>query len=177
MMAEYLEVVAGLFMVSKMQPFRITPGVTFDFLPLGDLPRIDSIERVIHKFHALSPGKVGKVKRPWYCHHFQDDHLVVLHGCRHVELFSKEHGKIEKLTVYSDCIYRNNVMLHTGGVMLTWPRGVFHRIVSGDEGSASMNFASHYEGYSEATNYDIYDVDIETGESQIIRKGVEDQVI
>ncbi len=174
-MGEFFLKVEGLFTVAGMNPFRSTPGVTFDLFPLDEVPCINSIERVIHKFRAVSPGKVGKVTRPWYSHEFQDDHLVVLHGCRHVELYNKAHGIVERLTVYPDCIYRNNVLLHSGGVMLSWPRGVFHRIVSGDEGSASINLATHYPGYDLKNNFDIFDLNTETGESVLIRQGYEDQ--
>ena len=174
-MEEQLKVIEGLYRITKMRPFRSTPGVTFDLVPWDVLDRVDAVERVIHKFHAMSPGKVGKVKRPWYCHPHQDDHLLVLHGCRHVELFSREHGKIEKLTVYPDCIYKNNVLLQNSGGLVTMPRGVFHRIISGDEGSASLNFATRHPGYDASSNYDIYDVDLETGTSWVIRRGLEDQ--
>jgi hypothetical protein len=60
--------------------------------------------------------------------------------------------------------------------MLGWPRRVFHRIVSNEQtGSASINFAVHYEGFDIRTNFNIYDLYVETGSARIIRHGYLDQ--
>jgi hypothetical protein len=53
---------------------------------------------------------------------------------------------------------------------------VFHLITSDPiEGSASVNLATHYEGFDIETNFSIYDLDVDTGEYKVIRKGSLDQ--
>ena len=60
--------------------------------------------------------------------------------------------------------------------MITWPVLVFHRIVSSQtEGSASINFAAHYEGFDVRTNFNVYSLDTETGAHEVIREGWRDQ--
>jgi len=65
---------------------------------------------------------------------------------------------------------------HTPGVSFDLvPRGIFHRIVSGEEGSASLNFAVHYAGIDMRTNFNIYSLQQETGEFAVLREGYLDQ--
>ena len=52
---------------------------------------------------------------------------------------------------------------------------VFHRIRSGDQGSASVNLATHYEGWNVRNNFDVFSLDPETGEFRVIREGWMDQ--
>ena len=66
-------------------------------------------------------------------------------------------------------------MLLDEPAMLVWPWYVFHRIVSGLEGSASLNFAVHYEGLDMRTNFNIYDLDMASGAYRMIREGFRDQ--
>ncbi len=167
--------IPGLFKIIPLTPLRSTPGVTFDLVPRSLIRRISSIDRVIHQDEAVSPGPVNDVERPWYMHPNQDDNLIVLAGVRHVELYRKFHGSIEKFTVTPEEIVHRDTVVHRGGAMLVWPRGVFHRIVSGPGGSASINFAVHYEGIDMRTNFNIYDLDPETGEFAVIREGFRDQ--
>ena len=100
---------------------------------------------------------------------------MVLHGTRRVELYSKTHGRMERFEVTADKITKNDHPLHEGPAMLVWPRGVFHRIESLEEGSASINFAVHYEGIDLRNNFNIYDLDLETGRFKVIREGFRDQ--
>ncbi len=167
--------IPGLYRIIGLSVFRRTPGVSFDNVPVGALPRIDAIDRVIHQQKAVSPGPVAGVERPWYMHPHQDDNLVVLHGSRHVDIYSKQHGRIETFLVEADRIEHNGRLLVNGPAMLVWPRGVFHRIESGPEGSASLNFAVHYPGIDMRTNFNIYDLDPETGRFMVIREGFLDQ--
>jgi hypothetical protein len=108
-------------------------------------------------------------------HPHQDDNLIVLNGERRVEIYTKKHGRIESFEVTPDRILRNNEPVIDGPAMLVWPRGVFHRIESLDEGSASINFAVHYEGFDMRTNFSIYDLDLETDRFKVIREGFKDQ--
>ncbi|MBT3194241.1 MAG: hypothetical protein HN341_16980 [Verrucomicrobia bacterium] len=171
-----LEEVEGVYRIIALKSLRRTPGVKFDMVMLSSLLRIDAIDRVIHEGGAVSPGPVGDIERPWYMHTYQDDNLLVLHGTRHVEIYTPKHGQVEAFTVTADHVMRNGKVLHEGAAMLVWPRGVFHRIVSDPvEGSASLNLATHYDGFDIATNFSIYDLNTETGESRVIRKGSLDQ--
>lgn len=171
-----LEEIEGLYKIVALRPLRRTPGVRFDMVVLSTLLRIDAIDRVIHEGGAISPGPVGDIERPWYMHNCQDDNLLVLHGKRYVDIYTADHGKIESFTVTPDHVMKNDKILHEGAAMLVWPRGVFHRIVSDPaEGSASLNLATHYKGFDIETNFSVYDLDVETGDYRIIRKGSLDQ--
>ncbi len=167
---------AGLYKIIELQVFRKTQGVTFDLFPMQAVPHIDSIDRVLHDHGAVSPGPVNAVERPWYMHTAQDDNLIVLHGQREVDIYTPEHGCVEHFTVTPDKIYHNGELIFEGGAILVWPSGVFHRIVSGQEGSASINLAVHHEGFDIKTNFSIYDLNTETGAFKVIREGHRDQV-
>ena len=165
----------GFYRIVKLQKLRETPGVHFDCLPIKALPRIDAIDRVIHDQGAISPGPVGDIERPWYMHPHQDDNLMVLYGTRFVDIYSGEHGGLKSFEITPGYVKHKNKVIHDGPAMLVWPRNVFHRIVSGPEGSASVNFAVHYPGMDIKTNFNIYDLNTETGEYRVIREGFRDQ--
>ncbi len=175
-MSAIIEEKKGLYRLIKLELFRKTPGVIFDLYPLETIPHIDSIDRVLHERSAVSPGPVGDVEQPWYMHVHQTDNLIVLHGQRTVELYSKNHGKVETFVVTPNKILHNGNLMFEGGAVLSWPPLVFHRIVSGEEGSASINLASHSEGFDVRTNFNIYDLDASTGKFRVVRKGFEDQL-
>jgi hypothetical protein len=59
--------------------------------------------------------------------------------------------------------------------MLVWSQGVFHRIQSGEKGSASLNFAVRGKEFDIKTNFNIYDLDTNTGEYKVLREGHLDQ--
>ena len=101
--------------------------------------------------------------------------VIVLQGVRYVEIYTKAHGRIESFIITPERIEQNNRILFDGPGLLVWPRGVFHRIKSGENGSASINLATHYEGIDMRTNFNIYSLDIKTGEFRVIREGHLDQ--
>jgi hypothetical protein len=169
--------IQGLYKVVALQPFRKTEGVSFDILPRNLVPKVDAVDRVIHKNRAVSPGPVGSISEPWYMHPHQDDNLIVLQGVRYVEIYTKAHGRIESFIITPERIEHNNRILYDGPGLLVWPRGVFHRIKSGEKGSASINLATHYEGIDMRTNFNIYDVDIGTGKFMVLREGYLDQTM
>jgi len=171
-----LEEVENLYKIVRLKEVRRTKNVQFDVLDISQIPHIDSFDRVIHAPGAISPGTVDNVERPWYMHPHQEDNLMVLHGIRNIDIYSPEHGKVEHFTVTADKVCRGDEVCCTGAAMLVWPRGVFHRIVSCSElGSSSVNFAVHYEGFDIKTNFNIYDLDTETGKFKVIRAGHLDQ--
>ena len=165
----------GFWRIIKLRPFRKTEGVSFDILPMRALPKVDGIDRVIHEGRAISPGAVGDIERPWYVHRFQEDNLLVLHGERSVEIYSAAYKRVESFVVTADSIVHNGKLAYEGSAMVVWPRDVFHRIVSGDTGSISINFAVRHEGFDINTAFDVYDLDTRTGEHRVIREGRLDQ--
>ncbi len=162
--------------VIPLKPFRRTPGVRFHLFPMKQFPRIDAIDRVIHDGGAVSPGPVGHVERPWYMHQNQEDHLIVLHGSRDVELFWPPLGKVERYRISADRIEKDGLAVLEGAGVLAWGTGVFHRIKSDDKlGSASLNVAVRTEGFDIATNFSIYELDTATGSFKVLREGWRDQ--
>jgi len=171
-----IEQVEGVYRVQRLSRLRQTPGVSFDVLPPRLVPRVDSIDRVIHEAGALSPGCVAEVARPWYMHPDQDDHLMVLAGKRYVDLYSPILGRIVSFEVGPDRVGREGELICESASLLIWNRGVFHRIRSDAEtGSRSVNLATHYPSFDIDTNFNIYNLDEETGEFQVLRRGSEDQ--
>jgi hypothetical protein len=171
------EEVENLYKIIPMKILRRTQKVLFDIVPVTSFAeKIGAVDRVIHEPGAISPGSVGNVERPWYMHTHQGDNLIVLAGERDVEIYTKEHGRIELFTVTPQQILKNGEIFYDKPAMLAWPRGAFHRIKSSDKsGSASINFAVHYEGFDIKTNFNIYDLNTDTGEYRIIREGHLDQ--
>lgn len=167
--------VKGLYKVIKLKEFRKTEGVSFDVMVKDMIPKVDAIDRVLHKGGAVSPGPVGDVERPWYMHPHQEDNLLVLQGERHIEVYNKEHGKVEKFVVTPNYVEHNGERIVEGGGLVVWPTNVFHRIISKEGGSASVNLATHKEGFDIKTNFNIYDLNTETGEYKLIREGYKDQ--
>jgi hypothetical protein len=161
--------------IIALKPFRETEGVSFDLLPMEALPRIDGIDRVIHRHGAISPGAVGDVARPWYVHHYQEDNLLVLQGERTAEIYTIASGRVETFVVTPSRVIHNGVVAFEGAAMVVWPCHVFHRITSGKEGSASLNFAVRHPGFDINTAFDVYDLDTATGEHRVIREGRLDQ--
>lgn len=170
-----LDEVPDFWRIIKLKPFRKTDGVAFDIFPMKALPRIDGIDRVLHTGGAISPGAVGEVARPWYIHHHQEDNLLVLHGQRTAEIYSLKHRTVETFVVRPDRILHNGKIVYEGAAMVVWPCHVFHRIESGPEGSASLNFAVRHPGFDIHTAFDVYRLDTETGEHEVIREGRLDQ--
>jgi hypothetical protein len=169
-----LDEVENLYKIIQLKEFRKTANVRFDSVESGEIPCIDGIDRVLHAPNAQSPGKLPACDAPWYMHPCQEDNLMVLYGTRFVEIFTPEYGKIERFTVSPNKIIHGE-KIYNCAAMLVWPCGVFHRIVSGEEGSASVNFAVRFEGFDIDTNFNIYSLDTETGKYSVIRKGALDQ--
>ncbi|MFO7733689.1 MAG: hypothetical protein R6X21_08570 [Candidatus Aminicenantes bacterium] len=164
------------YRVIPLKPFRRTQGVRFHLFPMEELPKIDAIDRVIHDGGAVSPGPVGQVARPWYMHRNQEDHLIVLHGSREVELFWPPYGRVDRYRISADRIEKDGVTVHEGAGILAWDTDVFHRIRSDDRlGSASLNVAVRDQGFDIATNFSIYELDTASGSFKVLREGWLDQ--
>lgn len=173
---EVIDEVEDFYRIVRLMPLRQTEGVFFDTIPISVFGKIDAIDRVVHDSGAISPGRVGDVKRPWYMHPSQDDHLMVLWGKRVVELFSLKHGGILEFEITPQYVKKNGKVIFEGQALVCWPRNVFHRVESSlEDGSYSLNFAVHFEGFDIATNFNIYDLNTGTGEFKEIRRGELDQ--
>ena len=170
-----IQEVAEFYTVRSLGVLRRTEGVSFDYIPMESLQKLDAIDRVIHQQGATSPGPVGAVKRPWYKHTHQVDNLIVLHGKRIVEIYHPEHG-LHSFEVTADTIQLDGTILFNGPAMLTWHRNVFHRVKSDERlGSASLNLATRDPAFDLDTNFSVYDLDIKTGAYTVIREGHLDQ--
>lgn len=170
-----IDEVPGFYRIIELKAFRRTEGVSFDIVPMEFMPHIEGIDRVVHKRFAISPGPVAGVDRPWYMHPYQEDNLLVLHGSRSVDIFTMKHRRIESFVVEPERILHNGELVYEGPAMLVWPTGVFHRITTGEEGSASLNFAIRNPGFNVKTNFNVYDLDMERGKTTLLRAGYLDQ--
>lgn len=166
----------------RLIPFRVlrrTAGVKFDEMVPSDIPQIDGIDRVIHGPNSISPGPVDDVTpavmRPWYMHTHQDDNLMVLQGTRYVDIWCPKQKQGSSFVITPDKIYKNDKLYYDGPAMVVWPAGIFHRIVSGAEGSISVNFATRLDGYRLDNNFSIYNLCRTTGAHTVIKDGSDDQ--
>ncbi len=169
------EEIKGLCKIVDLRKLRRTEGVKFDAVPEVFLQDLGGVDRVIHISNAVSPGTIEGVERPWYMHPYQSDNLLVLSGERHIDLYSKEHGKIEKFVVTREKIFMNGELVCDHPAVLTWPPYVFHRVESKEKGSSSINFAQRTKGFDIKDNFSIYDLNPTTGEYRVIREGHCDQ--
>lgn len=166
--------VKGLFHVIPFTLLRKTPNVDFHSIPFID--RATGMESVIHAQGALSPGTIDEVQNPWYMHPNQEDNLFTITGKRIVELYHPDHGTIERFEVSRNEITRNGKIILNEPGILGWPVGVFHRNSSPYEGgSSSLNMALRFEHFNIDYEFNIYDIDLQTGKSTVIREGHLDQ--
>jgi len=164
-----------MYRIIPLRVLRRTVGVKFDEMVPSDIPKIDGIDRVIHASNSISPGPIHPIKRPWYMHKYQDDNLMVLQGTRFVDIYCPLQKKKSSFIITPDKIYKNNFLYCDYPAMIVWPAGIFHRIISGPEGSISVNFATRHPKFDLKDNFNIYDLNIETGESRVLKKGDQDQ--
>lgn len=164
-----------MYRLIPLRQLRRTAGVIFDEVVPSDIPLISGIDRVIHKANGISPGPCEGVKRPWYMHTGQDDNLLVLQGERFIDIYCPNQKKLASFIVTPDKVYKNDKLYCNQPAMVVWPAGIFHRIISGSEGSISVNFATRNADFNLEDNFNIYDLNTETGEYKVIRDGTLDQ--
>lgn len=170
-----IDEIPGLYRIIPVQVLRRIGNVEFDAIPIPN-EGISGLDRVWHKGdNVLSPDSVEGVERPWYMHPYQDDYLMMFNGVRYNELYHPKNGHVtvEATTEY---IKIDGKTVHEGSsAIVMWPRGVFHRIKSNGD-AVSINLAVRYkEGFDIDTEFNVYDVNTETGESRLIREGHLDQ--
>lgn len=164
-----------MYRLIPLRALRRTTGVKFDEIVPSDIPKIDGIDKVIHGPNSISPGPVNNITRPWYKHSGQDDNLLVLQGTRYVDIYDPKTKDKASFVITPDKVYKNDKLYYDGPAMVVWPSGIFHRIISGDEGSISINFATRTKDFDLKDNFNIYDLDTRTGEHICIKNGIEDQ--
>lgn len=168
-----------LYRLIPLRNLRRTKGVKFDEMVPSDIPNIHGIDRVIHGPNSLSPGpvedSVPPIKRHWYMHSGQDDNLLVLQGTRYIDIFEPKTLTNASFIITPDKVYKNDKLYFDGPAMVVWPAGIFHRIISGEEGSISVNFATRTEKFDLKDNFNIYNLCTTTGEYQLLRDGSDDQ--
>jgi hypothetical protein len=166
--------IKGLCFILPLVEIRNTPSVQFHNFP-EIVVGLSAVDRVEHKPGAQSPSIAGdECARPWYMHPNQEDNLIVFEGRRVVDLYNKEHSKVETFEVFKDKLLHDGEVIHEGPHIFGWPTDVFHRVMSPD-GSLSMNFARHFDGFDIESNFNIYDLNEETGEFKTLRSGHLDQ--
>ena len=177
-MSHLLPVIEWLCFIRPLPPLRSTPNVEFNVIPVLD--NLSAIDRVRHQPGAYSPSVPNSDARPWYMHPDQEDNLLVCEGTRVVELYNQHHGVVEVFEVTPNRLMqcKPNLsecrVIYEGPHIFGWPRDVFHRVYS-PNGSFSINFARHYEGFDLSTNFNIYDLNPETGDYKVVREGHLDQ--
>lgn len=167
-----------ILIMYRLIPLRIlrrTQGVKFDEIVPSDIPKIDGIDRVIHGPNSISPGPVDSIKRPWYMHKAQDDNLMVLQGSRYVDIFDPKTKQKASFVITPEKVYKNDKLYYDGPCMVVWPAGIYHRIISGSEGSISINIATRNSEFDLKDNFNVYQLCTTTGNSIIIKDGYEDQ--
>lgn len=161
-----------------MRTLRNTPRVKFHEIVPSDIPSIHGLDRVVHEPYAISPSPVEDAqfsKRPWYMHPAQDDNLLVLQGERFVDIFCPKIKKLASFIITPEKVYKNDKLYHDAPAMIVWPAGIFHRIVTGSTGSISVNFATRKPGFNIDDNFNIYNLDVTTGNHLLVKDGKDDQ--
>ena len=168
-----------MYRLIPLRMLRRTRGVKFDEMVPSDIPKIDGIDKVVHGPNSISPGPVEDsappIKRPWYMHPGQDDNLMVLQGTRYIDIYCPKKKEKASFIVTPDQVYKNEKLYYDGPAMIVWPAGIFHRIISGEEGSISINFSTRTDKFNLDDNFNVYNLNIYTGEYQVLKEGSEDQ--
>lgn len=168
-----------MYRIIPLRILRRTAGVKFDEMVPSDIPVIHGIDRVIHGPNSISPGPVEDitppVKRPWYMHPGQDDNLMVVQGTRYVDIYDPKTKNQASFIITPDKVFKNDKLYYDGPAMVVWPAGIFHRIISGEEGSISVNFSTRTLDFDLKNNFDVYSLCKATGKYTGIKDGSDDQ--
>ena len=170
--SEIIKKIEWLFHIVPLKKLRHTENVDFDIMSFAW--EFNGIDIVKHKPGARSPGNANWKENLWYMHKHQEDNLITLHGNRFIELYTKEHWKVERFEISHECIKWNWEVILEWDWILWWPTNVFHRNYSPDW-SISMNFAMRNNEFDIDTEFNIYDLNTKTWEYDVVRVGKLDQ--
>lgn len=164
----------GMCYLIPLAKLRETPKVRFHFVPGLAEEGIATIQRVKHEPGALSPSIEGnETVQPWYMHPHQEDNCMVLHGERVIDLYTAEHGLKRFEATPEKLTHAGEVLIDVPHI-IGWYTHVFHRPNS-PQGSTSIFITRHFDGFDFETEFNIYELNIETGEHKVLRAGKEDQ--
>ena len=158
--------------IIPIKKLRETTSVEFDAFPL--FREINGIDIVTHEAWARSPSLPNWDYDVWYMHPGQEDNLITLCWNRFVELYNPNINKIEVFEISHEKIKLNGELIHEWPAILGWNTNIFHRNHS-PEWSVSQNFAVRDEKFNLDTEFNIYKLDIKTGEYEVARVGKLDQ--
>ena len=158
--------VEWLYHIIPLKQLRHTDSVDFEVMSFFE--EFNGVDIVKHWEWAKSPWSINDKWDYWYMHPAQEDNLITLSWNRYVELYNKEHWKIERFEISHERIKLNWEILHEWPAILGWPVWGFHRNYS-PEGSVSMNFAVRWSEFNLDTEFNIYDLDIETWDYKVAR--------
>lgn len=165
----------GMCYIIPLAKIRETPKVQFHFVPYLVEEGISTIQRVKHEPGAMSPSIEGnETIQPWYMHPHQEDNMIVFEGERIVELYTPEHG-VQTFEATPEKLTHNGKVLIDVPYIFGWHTNVFHRPNS-PHGSMSMFLTRHFNGFDMDTEFNIWELNTETGEHKVLRYGREDQV-
>ena len=156
----------GLFHIIPLKQLRHTDCVDFEIMSLYD--EFNWIDIVKHCPWAHSPGAINWKWNYWYMHPYQEDNLITLHWNRIIELYNKDHWKVEKFDISYEWIKRNWKLVLKWPGILWWPTNVFHRNYS-PKWSIAMNFAVRGDNFNIDTEFNIYDLNTQTGDYKVAR--------
>lgn len=162
----------GLFYIIPLKNLRHTNRVDFKAIPFFE--DFNGIDIVNHEPGAMSPWQVEWQWSHWYMHPYQEDNLLTFQWNRFVELYTKEHWKVEKFEISNERILWNWELVYEWQAILWWPVNVFHRNYS-PNGSISINLAYRTPWFDIDTEFNIYNLDTETWEYSVARIGKLDQ--
>ena len=100
---------------------------------------------------------------------------MVVQGTRYIDIYCPKRKEKASFIVTPDKIFKNDKLYYDGPAMIVWPAGIFHRIISGEEGSISINFAFSQKEFSLEDNFNVYNLNIHSGEYSILKDGSDDQ--
>lgn len=168
-------IVPGMCYYIPLTELRRTPKVDFHSIPVLNEEGIGNIQRVVHQPGAQSPSVLGmEDMQPWYMHPHQEDNCLMLGGERVVDLYTKEHGKKTFLASMERLAWEDGTVITDEPYMLGWYKNVFHRPNS-PEGSIAIFFVMHTDGFDLNSEFNIYTLNEETGEYDVLREGYKDQ--
>ena len=58
-------------------------------------------------------------------------------------IFKPETKECTSFILTPNKVYKNEKLYYNGPALIVWPAEIFHRIISEDESSISVNFATH----------------------------------
>lgn len=130
---------------------------------------------VEHKKNAYSPTiEWMEDERPWYMHPFQIDNLIVFKGTRIIDLYARDHMQIETFEVSPRIIKHNWKIIYEWKAIFWRYTKVFHRVHS-PQWSISLNLAQHLDGFDIKTNFNIYNLNLNTCKTSLLREWHLDQ--